>query len=60
MYADDIVLLSSPSTGLQDKLNKLSKFCQDWCLEVSVSKTKVLVFNKSGKQVQNGFLFGDI
>ena len=60
MYADDIVLLSTSTTGLQDKLDKLSKFCQDWCLEVNASKTKVLVFNKSGEQMQNDFFFGDI
>ena len=60
MYADDIVLLSTSSTGLQDKLDKLSKYCNDWCLDVNVSKTKVLIFNKPGKQVQNNFFFNDI
>ena len=29
MYADDILWLSTSSTGLQGKINKLSKFCQD-------------------------------
>ena len=60
MYADDIVLLSTSSTGLQDKLDKLSKYCNDWCLDVNVSKTKVLMFNKPGKQVHNNFFFNDI
>lgn len=59
MYADDIVLLSTTSTGLQEKLNKLHEFCQDWCLEVNVLKTKVLVFNKSGKLIQDSFVFND-
>ena len=41
MYGDDIVLLSTTPAGLQDKLNKLHKFCKDWCLEANVSKPKV-------------------
>ena len=49
MYADDIVLLSTTSSGLQEKLNNLHKFCEDWCLEVNVTKTKVLIFNKPWK-----------
>ena len=59
MYADNIVLFST-SSWLQDKLDKLSKYCKDRRLYVSVSKTKVLIFNKSGKQVQNNFFFNDI
>lgn len=37
----------------------MNKFCQDWCLEVNVLKTKVLIFNKSGKLIQNTFSFGN-
>ena len=59
MYADDIVLLSTTPAGLQDKLNKLHKFCEDWCLEVNVSKTKVLVFNKPGRLLENMFYFNE-
>ena len=64
MYADDIVLLSSSAKGLQERLNKLYEFCQDWCLEVNVSKKKkkkkkkkVLIFNKLGRLVENTFFF---
>ena len=53
MYADDIVLLSTSSSELQDKLNKSYNFCQDWCLEVNVIKTKVLIFNKLGRLLGN-------
>ena len=51
MYADDIVLLSKSSQGLQEKLNKLKDFCNDWCLNINIKKTKVLVFNKAGKHI---------
>ena len=44
LYADDVILLSSTSQGLQNKLNKLNVYCNDWCLNINVTKTKVLVF----------------
>ena len=49
MYADDIVLFSTFSAGLQQRLNALNRFCKEWCLDLNVSKTKILVFNKAGK-----------
>ena len=57
MYADDIVLLSTSASGLQEKLNKLNDFCQDWCLGVNVIKTKVLIFNKLGRLLDRKFYF---
>ena len=59
MYAGDIVLLSTTPAGLQDKLNKLHRFCEDWCLEVNVTKTKVLIFNKPGRLLENKFYFSE-
>ena len=46
-FADDLVLLSESRTGLQHCLDKLEKYCFDWGLKVNLSKTKVVVFNKS-------------
>jgi hypothetical protein len=34
---------------MQEKLDKLSAFCTDWCLDINIKKTKILVFNKAGK-----------
>ena len=56
MYADDIVLLSNSAGGLQKMLNSLLQFCQRWNLKVNVAKTKVIIFNKSGKLLK-GFSF---
>ena len=56
MYADDIVLLSNSAGGLQTMLNSLLQFCQRWNLKVNVAKTKVIIFNKSGKLLK-GFSF---
>ena len=41
MYADDINLLSTSSEGLQQRLNVLNDFCQEWCLDLNVSTTKI-------------------
>ena len=49
MYAGDIVLLSTSSEGLQQRFDGLYIFCKDWCLDLNVSKTKFLIFNKAGR-----------
>lgn len=50
MYADDIIVLSNTKKGLQNRLDILHTYCIDWCLDVNLSKTKVLIFlNKPGK-----------
>jgi hypothetical protein len=40
--------LSTSHDGLQCKLNKLQAFCDDWGIDVNVSKTKAIIFNKTG------------
>ena len=57
MYADDIVIFSSTAEGLQARLAKLERYCSDWCLTVNLKKTKVLIFNKAGRNIQQKFLF---
>jgi hypothetical protein len=56
-YADDIVLLSESAQGLQNLLNKL-KICDKWNLHVNINKSKVMIFNKSGKILKgHNFLY---
>ena len=57
MYADDVVLLSVFAIGLQQKLDQLQKFCHDWCLNININKTKIIVFNKAGRPIKQSFLF---
>ena len=52
MYADDIVLFSTSLEGLHQRLNELNQFCKEWCLDLNVSKTKILIFNKGGKLIK--------
>ena len=53
MYADDVILLSSSSAGLQSKLDLLQAFCEDWCLSINIDKTKVVIFNKAGRLINS-------
>ena len=56
LYADDMALLSLSSEGLQYSLNKLYTYCNKWKLEVSTVKTKVMIFNSSGRLLK-GYRF---
>jgi potassium voltage-gated channel Eag-related subfamily H protein 8 len=53
LYADDIVLLSESAEGLQHSLNALHHYCNKWDLRVNIDKTKVIIFNKSGRLFKN-------
>ena len=56
LYADDMAILSMSSVGLQNSLNKLYTYCNKWGLKVSTIKTKVVVFNTSGRLLK-GYRF---
>ena len=42
MYADDLVLLSLTVDGLQGKLDKLNRYCEQWALTINTKKTQVM------------------
>ena len=48
LYADDIVIFSNTSDGLQKGLDVLSDYCQRWKLSVNTEKTKIMVFRNGG------------
>ena len=59
-YADDIATLSFLSEGLQNSLNRLYTYCNKWKIEVCTVKTKILIFNTSGKLLKGyGFHYND-
>ena len=49
LYADDIVIFSMSSEGLQKGLDVLCDYCQRWKLTVNTDKTKVMVFLEGRK-----------
>jgi hypothetical protein len=51
LFADDLVLFSNTNEGLQSKLDILNDYCEEWCLGINPKKTKVIIFNKSGKLI---------
>ena len=46
LYADDLVLVSETSSGLQNCLDKLQEYCDKWRLTVNIKKTKTIVVEK--------------
>ena len=58
LYADDTIVLAESPDELQNALNAVYSYCNDWKLTVNTAKTKIIVF--SGTRVTNlpAFLFG--
>ena len=48
LFADDIVLVSSTPSGLQNQINNLEKASNSLGLTVNLDKTKVMIFRKGG------------
>ena len=48
-YADDIILISKSALGLQNLLNCLHKFCEEWKMKVNTTKTKCITFQEKNK-----------
>ena len=60
LWADDILIFSTSEKGLQEKLNNLKSYCLMNKLKVNTDKTKVMIFNKSGRKLNNKFKYGKI
>jgi len=48
LFADDVALVSTTPSGLQNQLNVLKNCCDQLKLQVNEEKTKVMVFRKGG------------
>ena len=57
LWADDLVLLSLTPIGLQQMLDVLHSYCADWGLCVNMAKTAVMVFNRSGRLLNESRTF---
>ena len=52
LWADDLLLVSQTSTGLQSCIDKMSDFYQELELKINIKKTKVKIFNKRGIKME--------
>ena len=57
LYADDLILISQTTHGLREHLRALEHFCQEAGMQMSVSKTKIMIFSLSRKGKLTTFLF---
>jgi len=48
LFADDVALISTTPSGLQNQLNVVKTCCNKIKLDVNIDKTKVMVFRKGG------------
>ena len=54
-YADYLILLSDTPEGLQKHIDKLSKYCDDWRLNINLKKTKIMIFNRENNLIKSEF-----
>ena len=61
-WADDLVLLALDNTSLQKMLEILHEYCLEWGLTVNMGKTATMVFNRSGRLLNESrsFVYGDV
>ena len=61
LWADDLILMALNRSDLQALLNILLQHCLNWGLSVNISKTAVMVFNKTGRLLKDshGLMYGD-
>ena len=57
LYADDLVLLSTSESGLQSNIDRVHAFCKLWGLSINISKSKIMVFSKSGRVPKDKFKY---
>ena len=57
LYADDFVLLSTSEICLQSNIDRVNAFCKLWGLSINISKSKIMVFSKSGRVPKDKFKY---
>jgi len=59
-YADDIVMLAEEEEGLRDMMRRVKRYIEGKRLELSVDKSKVMVFkNKGGRDKERFWWWGE-
>ena len=61
MYADDLIILSETEDGLAECLQKLDRYSHKWKRTIySTKKTKIMIFNKSGRIIRLKIRIGEL
>ena len=57
LFADDLAIFSLSKEDLQKGISILQQYSNKWGLELNLSKTKVMMFNKQGTTIRKCFFF---
>ena len=60
IWADDLLIMSETQSGLQNMLDILNSFSISNGLKVNLDKTKVMIFNNSGRHIRPRFSIGGV
>ena len=55
IWADDVIILSETEDGLHSSLQKLNVYCKSNGLTVNTDKTKIMIFNKTGRLLRGNY-----
>ena len=58
MYADDLLILSETNSGLQNAMDELSKYCNEWGLAVNTNKKFMVA--KSNRQLVSKLTYNNM
>ena len=53
LFADDLVIFSQSTVGLQRYLNTLDQYCKTFKLNINLSKTFIVVYRRGGKPAKS-------
>ena len=52
LFADDLAIFSLSKEDLQKRIAILQQYSNEWGLELNLSKTKIMIFNKQGQEIE--------
>ena len=55
IYADDLLVVSESSNGLQHCITRVHLYCEEWGPNINYLKSKVMVFYKGGHLTKDKF-----
>ena len=55
IFANDLILISTSKTEVQNSLNVLENYIKKWKLEINVKKTKCITFSKGNHKEKHQF-----